>query len=93
MTNEEKYKTPEERKLMFDCFCNTRLCVFCQCNADVIGKTKSERDSECKPKWLALEADEEEKKKHTQPSTTCVVVETTLTKGGKPIATWSRKAN
>lgn len=89
MTNEEKYKTPEERKLMFDCFCNTRLCVFCQCNADVIGKTKSERDSECRPKWLALEADEEEKKL-APPSTPCVV-ETVFTKNGNPVATWSRK--
>lgn len=89
MTNEEKYKTPEERKLMFDCFCNTRLCVFCQCNADVIGKTKSERDSECRPKWLALEADEEEKKP-SPPSTICVV-ETVFTKNGEPIANWSRK--
>ena len=88
MTNEEKYKTPEKRKLMFDNFCNTRLCEFCQCNADVIKKTDNERDAECKSKWLALEAED----KKVLPHFTTCVVETVLTKNGEPIATWNRKA-
>lgn len=86
MNNEQKYKTPEERKLMFDIFCNTRLCEFCQCNADVIKKTESERNTKCKPKWLALEAEE----KKPLPCSTVCVVETVFTKNGEPIATWNR---
>ena len=88
MTNEEKYKTPEERKLMFDNFCNTRLCVFCQCNNDVIAKTESERNSECIHRWLTLEVEVEKPSSH---STTCMV-ETICTKNGEPIAKWSRIA-
>lgn len=88
MTNEQKYKTPEERKLMFDCFCNTRLCEFCQCNADVIKKTESERNTQCEPKWLALEAEE----KKPLPDSTVCIVETNLTcNGEKNAATNSMK--
>lgn len=86
MTYEEKFKTPEERKLMFDCFCHNRLCEFCPCNADVIKKTEHERNTKCRLKWLALEAEEE---KPLSDSTVCVV-ETVLTHNGEPIATWTR---
>lgn len=88
MTNEEKYKATEERKLMFDIFCNTRLCEFCQCNADVIKKTESERNSKCILKWLALEAEEGK----PLPCSTVCIVETVCTKNSEPIAAWNRMA-
>ena len=88
MTNEEKFKTPEERKLMFDAFCNSRICeASCQLNSYVIRKTEHERQTECKPKWLALE---DEEKKPLPCSTVCVI-ETVLTHNGEPIATWHRR--
>lgn len=88
MTNEQKYKTPNERNVMFDAFCNSRICeASCQLNDDVIRKTEHERQTECKPKWLALE---DEEKKQVSRSTGCVV-ETVLTKNGAPVATWTRR--
>lgn len=87
MLNQERYKTPEERKLMFDCFCHTRLCEFCPCNMDVIRKTEHERNTECRLKWLALEAEE----KKPLPCSTVCVVETVFTKNGEPIATFTRR--
>lgn len=90
MTNEQKYKTPEERKRMFDAFCNSCICeASCPLNMDVIRKTESERNTECRPKWLALEAEE---KKKPLPSSTVCMVETVLTRNGEPIAKWNRMA-
>ena len=86
MKNEEKYKSPEERKQEFDFFCNNRICVFCPCNRDVISQTKE--NSKCAFRWLALEAEE---KKPLSDSTVCVA-ETVYTKNGAPIATWYRSA-
>jgi hypothetical protein len=53
----------------------------------VIKKTESERNSICRLKWLALEAEE----KKPSPCSTVCVVETVCTKNGEPIAKWSRR--
>jgi len=50
MTNEEKYKTPEERDKAFRRFCDERLCnPECPCNTI---------DANCRFIWLTLEAEE-----------------------------------
>lgn len=55
MTNEEKFKTPEERSKAFSTFCNSdRVCEDCRLknmSASIL----------CAYNWLALEAEEEEK--------------------------------
>ena len=53
MTNEEKFKTPEERSKAFSTFCNSdRVCEDCRLknmSASIL----------CAYNWLALEAEEE----------------------------------
>lgn len=60
MTNEEKYKTIEERAEKFSKFCDSkhtcRECQFYVTLTNLCGKPHN-----CKFHWLALEADEEEK--------------------------------
>lgn len=51
MSNEEKYKTPEERYKMFSRFCGTTRCSVCPAHIS--------NDSHCILNWLALEAEEE----------------------------------
>lgn len=55
MTNEEKYKTPETRRMAFLMFCSKNFCGPCRANGSA-----SVRDK-CVLNWLALEAEEEEK--------------------------------
>ena len=51
MTNEEKYKTPEERNKAFTKFCDTHSCADgCPCYKGGVA---------CRFVWLALEAEEE----------------------------------
>ena len=51
MTNEEKYKTPEERYKAFRMFCDKHVCNNeCPCHKG---------DTACHFLWLALEAEEE----------------------------------
>ena len=50
MTNEEKYKTPQERDRAFVRFCTERGCKECQCRRG---------GANCHYVWLALEAEEE----------------------------------
>lgn len=53
MTNEEKYKTVEERIKAFDIFCcNQDTCVSCPAHVITCG---------CMFRWLTLEAEAEEK--------------------------------
>ena len=54
MTNELRYKTPEERAEAFRKFCNTTQCNECDCSKD--GKKLV---ALCEFRWLALEAKEE----------------------------------
>lgn len=56
MTNEEKFKTPEERLNAFNMYCGDRACINCQ--LDKIPYAINGRV--CMSRWLALEADEEE---------------------------------
>ena len=61
MTNEQKYKTPDERIKAFDDFCKGQgdRCNHCE----IARKRLSiSRRSECVVYWLALEAEEEERK-------------------------------
>lgn len=52
MTNEEKYKTPQERDTAFEIFCNGHCCDDkCPCH--------HEKDVNCSFLWLSLEAEEE----------------------------------
>lgn len=54
MTNEQKYKTPEERGKAFSEWCFSGDCESCEL------KAHSFNDGErCEFYWLALEADEE----------------------------------
>lgn len=53
MTNEERYKDPEERAEAFRKFCNTTNCNECECAKD--GKKLV---ALCEFRWLALEAEE-----------------------------------
>lgn len=53
MTNEEKYKTIDERAKAYMEFCGKRSCERCEVNVD------EGRISECKFRWLALEAEDE----------------------------------
>lgn len=55
MTNEKKYKTPEERVEAFSKFCISRKCDDCAC-----AKQGRKGISLCEFRWLALEAEEEE---------------------------------
>jgi Lar family restriction alleviation protein len=57
MTNEEKYKTAEERKREFYAFCSTHICAFCKCNMDVIDQPKEK--TKCAFRWLTLEYEDE----------------------------------
>ena len=51
MTNEQKFKTPEERGNAFRRFCDERICNNeCPCY---------KRKADCRFLWLALEAEEE----------------------------------
>lgn len=54
MTNDERYKTPEERAEAFSKFCISRKCDDCAC-----AKQGEKGISLCEFKWLALEAEEE----------------------------------
>lgn len=56
MTNEQKFKTPEERQDAFNRCCNTRRCGDCQVN-----KIPHNPDGRvgCMFRWLAIEAEEE----------------------------------
>lgn len=54
MTNEQKYKTPEERVKAFGKFCNGQGCTNC------ILKDRPVGNASCAFYWLALEAEEEE---------------------------------
>ena len=54
MTNEQKYKTPEERDNAFSEWCFNRDCKTCKLKAHNI-----DGDAGCRFYWLALEADEE----------------------------------
>lgn len=49
MTNEEKYKTPQERNHAFTVFCTEQNCKECQCYRKGVN---------CRFAWLALEAEE-----------------------------------
>ena len=49
MTNEEKYKTLEERNVAFTEFCDGHTCDKCQCDA---------LDGDCHFAWLSLEVKE-----------------------------------
>lgn len=53
MTNEQKYKTPEERAEAFGEFCESRECNKCECS-----KYGEEDISLCKFRWLTLKAEE-----------------------------------
>lgn len=56
MTNEEKYKTPEERINAFNAFCEQHnICKDCHLSTTI----RSGARSECVLKWLTLEAKEE----------------------------------
>lgn len=55
MTNEQKFKTPEERTSAFGKFCRFPYC--CDCQAKNGGPNKT-----CVFNWLALEAEEENPK-------------------------------
>lgn len=54
MTNEQRYKTPEERAEAFSMFCISRKCDDCAC-----AKQGKKGISLCEFRWLALEAEEE----------------------------------
>lgn len=54
MTNEQRYKAPEERAEAFRKFCNSKQCNECECSKD--GKKFV---ALCEFRWLALEAEEE----------------------------------
>lgn len=54
MTNEERYKAPEERADAFREFCASNECNKCECAKD--GRKLFEL---CEFRWLALEAEEE----------------------------------
>lgn len=55
MTNEEKYKGPEERRDAFYRFCDSHV----SCSDCTIYKNREAKD-QCTFLWLTLEADEEE---------------------------------
>lgn len=52
MTNEEKFKTPEERAKAFEKFCENLLCIDCP-----LGELHS--PNVCRYAWLALEFEDE----------------------------------
>ena len=54
MTNEEKYKTPNERIEAFLEFCTKKKCDKCECS-----KQEKKGISLCEFVWLTLEAEEE----------------------------------
>lgn len=54
MTNEQKYKTPEERAEAFSKFCISRKCDDCAC-----AKQGKKGISLCEFRWLTLEAEME----------------------------------
>lgn len=53
MTNDEKYKTAEERQEAFCAFCRPKMCSKCPCYSQLKGKRLH-----CILRWLALEAEE-----------------------------------
>ena len=55
MTNEQKYKTPEERVKAFCKWCFNRTCDSCKLKSH-----NFDGGVECKFYWLALEAEEDE---------------------------------
>lgn len=55
MTNEQKYKTPEERAEAFSKFC----CISRKCDDCACAKQGKKGISLCEFKWLTLEAEEE----------------------------------
>jgi Lar family restriction alleviation protein len=57
MTNEEKYKTAEERKRWFCAFCSTHICAACKCNTEFVSHPPE--NSKCAFRWLTLEYEEE----------------------------------
>ena len=64
MTNEQKYKTPEERDNAFNEWCFNRDCESCNLKAH----NGFDCGARCRFYWLALEAEEEEK---TEPCPFC----------------------
>ena len=83
MTNEQKYKTAEERIKAFDDFCKGQgdRCNYCE----IARKRLSiSRRSECVVYWLALEAEEEEK---PEPCPFCGNKYLAITKDGNNL--WS----
>ena len=54
MTNEQKYKTPEERTYAFNEWCFSRDCESCKLKAH-----NFDGGDGCRFYWLALEAEEE----------------------------------
>lgn len=54
MTNEQKYKTPEERAEAYTEFCVSKKCDECEC-----AKHGHKGISLCEFRWLTLEAEEE----------------------------------
>ena len=54
MTNEEKYRTPEDRAEACRKFCNSKQCNECEC-----AKDGRRRVSLCEFRWLDLEAKDE----------------------------------
>ena len=64
MTNEEKYKTPEERIEAFDRFCDAES----SCDNCPLRKELAISRSRCAVRWLALEAAE---KKEPMPCPFC----------------------
>lgn len=76
MTNEEKYKTPEERNKAFRRFCDNRICNDgCPCHKE---------NANCGFLWLALEAEEK-----PLPCSVCggesIVIEPWITGGASVI--------
>lgn len=55
MTNEEKYKTAEERQEAFCAFCRPKMCYECPCYKRINGNKRPH----CILRWLALEAEGE----------------------------------
>lgn len=54
MTNNERYRTPEERAEAFRKFCNSSQCNECEC-----GKDGKRLVALCEFRWLVLEAKKE----------------------------------
>ena len=104
MTNEEKFKTPEERKEAFLEFCIQKKCDKCECS-----KHGKKDISLCEFMWLTLEAEEEKPLACSLCGGEAVAVQPWLTSGAsvickkcgtfiwaptqaEAIATWNRSA-